>query len=331
MQVHLQQQVTQLVRQLLHIVLFQRLHHLVGLLDDIAGQRLVRLFAIPWTAIRLPPQTHSNVAQRLRQAQRRQLIDWRHIQRAEVIGKAGAAIKLVQWQRNHRLIIAYASSPHQLHRPLVGINLAQNQLDRARQSPVINLPHQQRQRRNDLPCYLVITESRQRRRVEQLRACLQRIQFQRRTNRLQERDPCHDTGAQAALSRQRKHPLHRSFPNQWMAGHSVNHRLRLPQGTTRQRTNLLRDLLVQRLPVLRFIIVMIKRLAAQLRNLRPQSLNSWMYQRAKVHRLPRSCRPRQYRVRLERQIMPFPRPQPYNSYRCCHIVFSPLKSHSAFT
>ena len=62
MQVDLEQQVAEFFGQLLHIVLLQGLHDLVGLLNDIVGQGLVRLLAIPGTTVGFTTQAHGDVA-----------------------------------------------------------------------------------------------------------------------------------------------------------------------------------------------------------------------------------------------------------------------------
>ena len=134
---HLHQDVAQLVVEVIHIALVDRVDGLVGLLQHAGSQALVGLLPIPGTAARALEDAHD--LHQLVKAEALQLhqIPLRRNQRAAAVVVALQAIQIVQWRAGH----AAVAHQHQAAR-LVRVALHQLQLDLRGKLPAVQLPHQ---------------------------------------------------------------------------------------------------------------------------------------------------------------------------------------------
>ncbi len=182
-----------------------------------------------------------------------QLVHWRHIQCAEMIGE-GVAIEFVQRHLNDPLIFIDASCAYQLDWPFVGVAFTQSQFDLTGNPLVVELNHEQGNGRNNLTTHFLHSQRGKIGRIDDLRARLKWIEFQHGAHRLDKRESCHNRCAKIAFTCHTQYKLDGNFANQGMAWNSVDYWL-----TSCQITDFFSNLLVQCTPVLRLIIESIKR------------------------------------------------------------------------
>ncbi len=184
----------------------------------------MRLLAVPGAAIRRA-QPLDDVAQAFGDTRRRKRRQGWHVQRRQVV-RLGATIQFSQ-RAPLDALLRHASPAHQSDFPIVGIDLAERELDPAGEPPVVDLRDQRRTRRQQRAHHRGGRDVGQARRVEELQIAFQRVESQRGADRLQIRETGDDTHCSPTRRRFGSQPPHRLLAEQRMPRYGVNDRLAL--------------------------------------------------------------------------------------------------------